>query len=134
MAKTTTFQCTVVTPERPVLDVPATFVAFPAHDGEIGILRNRAPLVCKLGIGVMRVQTDSGDLRIFVDGGFAQMFRNQLTLLTPYARKPDEVEPAKAEAALAQARARPATSDEDIEARQADVARAKAQLKLAQAR
>ena len=125
-----TFQCTVITPERQVINTPARFVAFPAHDGEIGILRGRAPLVSKLGIGVMRVETEAGLQRVYVDGGFAQMLRNQLTILTARALKPEEVKPAEAEKLLSEAQSRHATKDEEIEARQADVARAKAQLKL----
>lgn len=125
------FQCTVITPERLVIDTPAKFVALPAHDGEIGILRNRAPLVCKLGVGVLRIETDAGMKRLYVDGGFAQVLHNQVTVLTAKALKPEEVNPAAAEKALAEANSRPARKDEEIDARQNDVARAKAQLKLA---
>ena len=66
------FDCSVVTPEAVVLEARASSVSMPAHDGEIGILRNRAPLVCSLGIGVLRLDTDEGPQRFFVDGGFAE--------------------------------------------------------------
>lgn len=42
-----TFHCSVVTPERAVLECEASFAAFPAHDGEIGIMPQRAPLLCR---------------------------------------------------------------------------------------
>jgi hypothetical protein len=32
-----------------VLEIEATFVAFPAWDGEVGILHDRAPLLYKMG-------------------------------------------------------------------------------------
>jgi F-type H+-transporting ATPase subunit epsilon len=57
MASTDTFHCSVITPERKVLECDATFVAFPAYDGEMGVLPRRAPLVCKLGIGPLRIET-----------------------------------------------------------------------------
>jgi len=77
-----TFHCSVVTPERAVLETEATFVAFPAHDGEIGILQNRAPLLCQLGKGALRVETGKETQRFKIEGGFAQMVDNKLTLLT----------------------------------------------------
>ena len=46
---TNTFHCSVITPERAVLETEATFVAFPAWDGEVGILHDRAPLLFKMG-------------------------------------------------------------------------------------
>ena len=51
-----TFQCRVITPEAQVYDGQVEAVVIPAHDGEIGILFNRAPLLCKLGPGRMRVR------------------------------------------------------------------------------
>jgi len=80
-----TFHCSVVTPERAVLDTEATFVAFPAHDGEIGILHNRAPLLCQLGKGVLRVENGNITNRFDIQGGFAQMVDNKLTILTDNA-------------------------------------------------
>jgi len=82
MAKNDTFHCSVITPERAVLETDATFVALPAHDGELGVLRNRAPMLYKLGTGELRVETPEGKHLLFVDGGFAQMVDNRLALLT----------------------------------------------------
>jgi F-type H+-transporting ATPase subunit epsilon len=114
-----TFHCSVITPERAVLEADATFVAFPAHDGEVGILRNHAPLLYKLGVGVLRVETPGEKHAFFVDGGFAQMVENRLTLLTEQARPVSEVDKAAADRAREEARALPAaTGDAEIAARQ----------------
>ncbi len=88
----TSFRCTVITPERQVLDTEATFLAFPAHDGEIGILRDRAPLLCKLGAGVLRIEAAPRNLRVFIDGGFAQVLENQVTILAEQAVPTDEID------------------------------------------
>jgi F-type H+-transporting ATPase subunit epsilon len=127
------FRCTIVTPDRQVLDSDATFVALPAHDGEIGILHDRAPLVCKLGIGVLRVSTPAGQTRYFVDGGFAQMLDNRLTVLTPRALSPDQIDAAVAEASLREAAARHPTDEAGQEARRTAMQRARMQLKTARA-
>jgi len=133
MARTDTFLCSVITPEQAVLEANATFVAFPAHDGEVGILRDRAPLLFKMGIGVLRVETPEGNHRFFVDGGFAQMVDNRLTLLTEQAKRPEEIDRAAVERALTEARALPMVSDAEFAARQKAVQRAQVQIKLAAA-
>ncbi len=129
MAKT--FQCTVITPEQKVLECDAEFVAFPAHDGEMGVLTRRSPLVCKLGIGTMRVDTPQDEHLFFVDKGFAQVSDNHLTILTEQARKPDEVDANAAQGALVEARAMKITDDESYTARSNAIQRAQVQLKLA---
>jgi len=131
MAKQTTFQCSVITPERPVLECEASFVAFPAHDGEVGALVNRGPLVCKLGIGAMRVDTPSEKHVLFVDGGFAQVAENHLTILTEQAKKKGEIDAASAEAALAEARSMPTATVEAVEEKSDAIKRAKVQIKIA---
>jgi F-type H+-transporting ATPase subunit epsilon len=131
MARNDTFQCSVITPERAVLETQATFVAFPAHDGEVGILPNRAPLLYKLGIGELRVESPEGNHKLFVDGGFAQMVENRLTILTEAAKRIDEIDRAAAQRALEEARALPTVSDADFAARQRAVRRAEVQIRLA---
>lgn len=131
MAKTDTFQCSVITPERVVLDTPATFVAFPAHDGEVGILPHRAPLVFKLGVGELRVQTPTETQHYFVDGGFAQMVNNRLAILTEQARRNSEIQPAAAEKALADARAMPGAGPDARTKKEQAILRAKTMLRVA---
>lgn len=134
MAKTDTFHCSVITPERSVLECDAVFAAIPAHDGEIGILRNRGPLVCKLGIGVLRVQSPSGDQSVFVDGGFAQVIENRVSVLTQQAQLASEIDPAAAEKALAAARDMTAHDEAGVDARRRALRRARVRLALARAR
>ncbi len=88
-----TIECVVITPEREVLSAAAESVTLPAHDGELGVLAMRAPLMCELGIGQMRVRHDGAVSRVFIDGGFAQVLDNRVTVLTGRALKADEVTP-----------------------------------------
>ena len=131
MARDDTFHLSVITPERAVLETEATFVAFPAHDGEVGVLKDRAPLLYRLGAGLLRAKTPEGDHRLFVDGGFAQMVANRLTILTEQARRPEEIDRAAAERALAAANEMPAGTDAENAARERAQARARAQLRIA---
>src|ERR1700722_9532098 len=95
-----TLQCVVVTPERPVLDAPADFVALPMYDGELGVLPGRAPLIGRLGPGELRTKRGSETHRYFVDGGFAQVRANVVTVLTPRAQPAEQIDAQAAQQAV----------------------------------
>ena len=124
----TGFHCVVVTPERVVLDTEAEFAALPAWDGEIGILRSRAPLMVKLGIGVLRVKTAEGERKMAIDGGFAEMVDNKLSVLTEHAHFAEDLERQAVERALKDARSLAAHDLAGVATRDQAIARAKAQL------
>jgi F-type H+-transporting ATPase subunit epsilon len=131
MAKQSTFRCSVITPEASILEADAEFAAFPAHDGQIGILRNRAPLLCKLGIGELRLDTAEGRRQYFIDGGFAQMVHNNLIILTQQAVPAEDLDPEQARKDLADASASRAQTLEAQEARRQAQQRARAKLRIA---
>lgn len=136
MAAPKTFRCSVITPERKILESEASFAAFTAHDGEIGILPRRAPLVCKLGIGALRLETPepgaagSGKTAFFIDGGFAQMAENRLSILTNQALPVAQIDTTESEQALANAKAMKISDEASALARQEAIQRAQVQLRL----
>ena len=103
------FQFTLTTPQGKVLDIPASSVQFPAHDGMVGILPGRAPLVMKLGIGPLRVdvadssQGAGGSRQFLIEEGFAHMVGAKLTLLTTRATPAETITPGEADSALSKA-------------------------------
>ncbi|MCG3131974.1 MAG: ATP synthase epsilon chain [Phycisphaerae bacterium] len=132
MATDRQFHCSVITPEREVLSAEATSVVFPAQDGEVGVLVDRAPLLFALGIGVLRIDGEKGSQRFFIDGGFAQMLDNNLTILTSQALAPSEIKADKVRQLLSEAEAMSITDDASWIARDKAIRRAKEQLKLAE--
>lgn len=124
-----TFHLSVITPERAILEADATFVAIPAFDGELGILAHRAPLLAKLGVGWLRADTAEGKKSFLLSGGFAQVVDNKVTVLTEKAQTAAEIDPKAAAAALAEAQAMRITDEDSLEARQAALALARAQVK-----
>jgi F-type H+-transporting ATPase subunit epsilon len=82
-----TFNLAVISPERKLFEGAATFVVVPAHDGEIGILHDHAPLMALLGTGALRVETETGSLRFRVSGGFVQVKENQVSVLSEVAEQ-----------------------------------------------
>lgn len=127
-----TFHCSVVTPERAVLETDARFVAFPAHDGEMGILPNHSALLIKLGIGVLRVDApDGGERKFAIEGGFGQMVENRLTILTESAVEGKDIDREAARKSLEEALAAEAHNEAEYEARRREIAKARAELKAA---
>jgi len=133
MAKTKQFRCQLITPDRAVLDVEATSVVLPAHDGQLGILQNRAPLVCKLGIGICRITTAAGTQSYFLG-----------RRLCPHAAQPagdphargangQEVGPGSRAAPACRGSARKARDPASQEQRRRAIERARAQLRLVSA-
>ena len=127
------FQCVIVTPEQQVLDESVTQVIVPAHDGQIGILTDRAPLLVKLGLGPLRIDPAAGGTSrlLFVEGGIAQMKDNRLTILTNEAIPANEIDAESARAEFAEASAHQPTDPKGAEERQRRLRRARVMQEMA---
>lgn len=108
-----TFHVAVLTPEAPVLEADVNQVLVPAHDGLVGVLTHRAPLLTKLGTGVLRLDTPQGQQKYVITGGYAQMKDNVLTILTDDAIPAAQV---TSQAIAAEARKLEAVTGNDVAA------------------
>lgn len=124
-------QVVIVTPEATVLDRKAEFCALPLVDGEIGILTGHAPTIGRLGYGELRVRDGSTTLHYYVDGGFAQISDNLVSVLTSRAVPVSELREAEIRERLTAAEHSSGSASE-MALRQQTIARAKAQLRLLQ--
>ena len=127
------FRCVIVTPEQQLLDSSVSQAILPAHDGLIGILTDRAPLLVKLGTGPLQVDPAGGGASqvYYVDGGVAQMKDNRLTVLTNDAQRADEIDVEAARAEYAEASARRATDEFTAREREKQMERARAKQRAA---
>ncbi len=126
------FRCTIVTPEAPILDETVTQAVIPAHDGQIGILTDRAPLLTKIGVGTLKLTLPGNKTRAFlVEGGVAQMKDNKLVVLSDNAIPAEEVTADRARAELAEAEKIEATDDVTRARRDKAMRRARAMVELA---
>jgi F-type H+-transporting ATPase subunit epsilon len=75
----------VMSPERTIFEGGADSVIAPAFDGELGILRGHAPLMALLGEGQLRIRRGSTTERFYVSGGFLQVVKDQVTVLSERA-------------------------------------------------
>jgi F-type H+-transporting ATPase subunit epsilon len=127
-------QCVVVTPERTLFDDVVDAVVLPLFDGELGVLPGRSPLIGRLGFGELRTTTQGSTHRYFIDGGFAQVRDDVVTILTSRAIPAALVDPEVANKELAQALARTATNLVESDEKTRAVDRARAQIRVARAR
>lgn len=125
-------QCIVVTPEATILEEMVDFVALPLYDGELGIAPGRAPMIGRLGYGEMRLVVGGQTRRFYVDGGFVQVAANVVSVLTNRAVPAASLDPKAAAELLAQARSRPANSEELLALRDRAEQQARAQLRVAE--
>ena len=126
------FRCTIVTPEEQVLDESLTQAVLPAHDGLIGILTDRAPLLVKLGLGPLRIDLATGEKKYFyIEGGVAQMKDNRLTILTNEATPAAAIDAEAARAEYAEGTARKITDEKSFQERQRLLQRGRVKQELA---
>ncbi len=128
---TSKIQVIVVTPEKAVLDEHADFVVLPLHDGEIGIQHDHAAFVGQLGPGEFRYTIGGTIVRYYIDGGFAQVRTNTVTVLTAKAIKSTDLTPAKAEEAILAAETLPLTNSIERTNREKALARATGMARVA---
>lgn len=124
-------QCVVVTPEQTELDVQAESVTVPMFDGEMGILKGHSPLVGRLGFGILRIRTGGEMKNYFVEGGFAQVASDVVSILTDRLIPMSEVTSASASEAMKEALEMPSDDPSTAIAREKAVTRARAMTRIA---
>ena len=124
-------RCVVVTPEKTELDVKCDSLVVPLFDGELGILAGRAPMVGRLGFGILKLRNGSSIDEWFVDGGFIQVTREGTFVLTDKLVKTSQLNKAQAEEDLNKATSSKAASPEAMALKERSISRARAKYRLA---
>ena len=76
----------VISPEAALFEGEANSVVVPAYDGEVGILKDHAPLMTLLGKGTLRIGDGSSTRRFEIEGGFLQVEANNVRVVTEKGR------------------------------------------------
>lgn len=84
-ARSSGLHVVVISPENTVFEGQVESVVIPGWDGEIGILRGHAPLMAILGTGEVRITAGGAQHRYHVEGGFAQVIDDVVTVLSEKA-------------------------------------------------
>jgi len=73
---------TLITPEKTLPQTTADHVTLPAFDGEVGIRPGHAAFVCQLGIGSVRIKSQTqADATYLIRGGVAQVVKDEVRIL-----------------------------------------------------
>lgn len=125
-----TFTLEVVTPEELLFKDEVQFLVVPETYGELGVLRNHAPMIAALDVGVLRYTDEDGRIkRMAISGGFMEVMNNEARVLAETAEPGDDIDVLRAKAAKERAEARLAAKAADT-----NLARAEAALQRAVAR
>ena len=79
------FHFDLVSPEKLLFAGEVGQVDLPGSEGDLGVLSGHVPLVTALRPGIIMVHRDGGDMRIVVNGGFAEVGPAGLTVLADTA-------------------------------------------------
>jgi len=110
-----TFMLEIVTPERILFKDEVDFMVAPAVGGEVGIMKNHAPLVAALNIGVLRYNDSKGvEKKVAISGGFMEVIDNTGRILAETAELGEHVDALRAKASKERAERRIAQRDETI--------------------
>lgn len=105
----------------------------PMFDGELGIQFGRAPMVGRLGFGIMRIRSNSIVSEWFVDGGFVQVTREGVYVLTDRLLKRDQIDGKQAQTDLDKALTLVTNSPESAAFKERTLTQARAKVRLANA-
>jgi F-type H+-transporting ATPase subunit epsilon len=106
----------LVTPQRMVLSEEVEEVRLPGILGEMGVLPGHTELLTALGTGQLAYTVGGKEKRAAIQGGFAEVLPNKVTVLASVAEFPDEIDVAAAQTELGEAEAKlPTATAEDLE-------------------
>jgi len=127
---TTNLELKVVTPAREVFSMSVDEVVLPGAEGYLGVLPGHAPLLTALESGVLRWRAAGREGTVAISAGFAEVLREQVSVLAQTAERSEEIDVERARAS--KRRAEEALTNRDASDR--DLRLAEARLKRAVAR
>ena len=122
----------VLTPEGAVFDDVAYMVIAPSVEGEVGILPRHTPFIAFLSPGETRLKLfDDTEVVFATTEGYLSVEEDRVLLLVEQAERAEEIDAARAQAALETAEAALAEAgDDDVARVAAEAARRRAENRL----
>ncbi|MDO4539559.1 MAG: F0F1 ATP synthase subunit epsilon [Syntrophomonadaceae bacterium] len=118
-----TFALEVITPEKILFRDEAQFAVVPEITGELGVLKNHAPVLAALKTGVLRYTDTGGTVhKMAVNGGFMEVVYNEVKVLTETAERAEDIDVARAMAARDRAMQRLQARDDGVNVTRAEAA------------
>ena len=96
-----TLNLCVLTPNRTVWDSEVKEIILSTNSGQIGVLKNHAPIATALDIGILKIRlTNQQWVTMALVGGFARIGNNEITILVNDAEKSIDIDPQEAQQTL----------------------------------
>lgn len=129
-----TFQLDIVTPEKKVFSEKVDFAVFPGSEGELGVLFDHAPLLSRLDPGEIRITRDKKTDCIAISGGFLEVRKNEVSVISETAEYGNQIDIARAIAEKESAEAELKNASTPAEKKAADLRlkKALARVKVAE--
>ena len=119
MAEKVAFE--LVSPDQLLMSVEADSVAMPGMEGDFGVLPGHAPFISALRAGIITVEGSSeGVEQVYIDGGFAEVVADRLTVLAEEAVLVDKMDRANIEQRMQEAKDKLAEAKDGEERRLAE--------------
>lgn len=118
----------IITPTRSVLDEMVDSAVLRTTTGDLGVLYDHEPVVALLGYNVLRYKQDGKEYKATVMGGFAEVTKDKVTILTDASELAHEIDVARAKKAKERAEGRKGQSE--MNAIRAEVALKKALVRI----
>jgi len=116
----------LVAADRTVWSGEAIMVIARTTEGDVGVLKNHAPMLSLLVDGVVDIQTAEGETLIAaVDAGFLSVANNRVSILSEHAELSHEIDVERARLELEQAE----SADDDDDAMRVVLSRAEARIR-----
>lgn len=96
----------IVTPAGLLMSENVAKVQLPATLGSMGVLKNHAPLMTTLDIGIVKYNQNDRDYFLTVSGGFAEVKNNTVIVLADSAERAEDIDLSRAEASKMRAQER----------------------------
>lgn len=116
----------IVTPDKPFFSEEVEMVIVRGMEGDLAIMKGRAPITTPLKIGKVRIFQNGVERVAAVVDGYISVVDDKATIVTEAAEWPDEIDVSRAEAAKTRAEERLNKKSDGL-----DVARAELALKRA---
>jgi len=121
----------MVTPYKKVLSEEVDEITAPGFVGELGLLPGHTPLLTTLRVGELSYKKGSEQFHIAVNWGYLEVADDTVTVLVDTAEKADEIDLARAQAALGRAEdALKNLSEEDKQFKVMEAALARALIRI----
>ena len=90
----------IISPKEKVFSTEAKQVVLPTESGQIGLLTGHIPLITQLKLGALKVINESGQEAFAIQGGFAQLVSDKISILTDEAIAASDLEASSIEASI----------------------------------